>query len=85
MPKNTWSIKLYPYDHSGHTHKTVKADSCSVYDGRIAFYNNVSKTDDDPFPESLLIAYIPTDRVFELEILDDETGEPVGFLFQGSN
>ena len=51
----------------------------------IAFYNNFPRTEEDPFPESLLIAYIPTDRVFELEILDDETGEPVGFLFEGGN
>jgi hypothetical protein len=27
-----------------------------------------------------LVAFLPSDRVFEIEILDDETGEPAGFL-----
>jgi len=85
MPKHTWSITLNPYDPSGQHHKTVKADVCYIDNGAVCFYLRGEKTEEDLYPENILTAYIPTDRVLEIEILDNETGEPIGFLFQRGN
>ena len=80
MAKYTWQITLNKYDNAGVDHLYVKADSCDIYDNAIKFHVSPSKTEDDPYPEQCLVAYLPSDRVFEIELLDSETGEPIGFL-----
>jgi hypothetical protein len=83
MSKYTWYITLNKYDTSGENFKLVRADSCDIYENTIKFYNSPEKTTDKPYPEAVLIAYLPIDRVFEIELLDDETGEGIGFLPEG--
>ena len=80
MGKYAWQITLNKYDNSGVDHLYIRADSCDIYDGAVKFYNYTAKTEDNPYPELYLVAYLPTERVFEIELLDDETGEPIGFL-----
>jgi hypothetical protein len=80
MAKHTWQITLNKYDNAGVDQLYVKADSCDIYEGAIKFHIDPAKTEENPYPESVLVAFLPSDRVFEIEILDDETGEPAGFL-----
>ena len=80
MANHTWQITLNKYDTSDVDQLYVKADSCDIYEGAIKFHIDPAKTAENPYPESVLVAYLPTDRVFEIEILDNETGEPIGFL-----
>jgi hypothetical protein len=82
MSKYTWSITLGAYDVSGKSHLTIKADDCSISEGCICFYRT-EKSDSNPdsvWHSHCLVAFIPTDRVLEIELLDNVTGEPIGFL-----
>jgi hypothetical protein len=80
MPKHTWSITLNPYDVSGKSHLIIKADTCNVDTSVIYFHRNEGKTEHFTWDDSYLVACIPMDRVMEVELLDNETGEPIGFV-----
>jgi hypothetical protein len=82
MSKYTWSITLGAYDVSGKSHLTIKADECSISEGCICFYRTdpIDSTPDSMWHSHRLVAFIPTDRVMEVELLDNVTGEPIGFM-----
>jgi hypothetical protein len=79
MQGHTWKITLNEGDYAGEE-LFVRADRCYTEGNAIYFQRDVEKTEADPFPESLLVAYLPADRVFQIDIVDDETEETAGFF-----
>jgi hypothetical protein len=80
MLGHAYKITLNQYDSSGAEELFIRADRVYAEGNAICFYRDEEKTDSNPYPDSMLVAYLPADRVFEIEIMDDETGETAGFL-----
>ena len=80
MSRYAWQVTLNKYDNSGVDHLYIRADRCYTENGSIYFIRDGEKTEENPYPEGVLAVYLPSDRVFEIELLDNETGEPIGFL-----
>jgi len=83
MSKYVWALEMNKYDESGQKHLVIHADRLSVYEGAICFYrvDEKAKSPENVWEDGeYLVAYMPTDRVMSVEMLDKETGEPVGFM-----
>ena len=80
MLGHAYKITLNQHDNSCEEKLYIRADRVYVDGNGICFYRNGEKTEDDPYADSMLAAYLPTGRVFQIEIMDDETGETAGFV-----
>jgi len=80
MSKYTWMIELNKYDPIGIDHLVIKADSCVAVDGMVSFFRNEKNQEDSIWDNNYMVAMLPSDRVMSVELLDNETGEPIGFI-----